>query len=412
MYRLSEQLRDHESQVRAFILAVPAAIVMWGAHDAALYASSLIDNYTQDAELTSNALMLLGAAQAGLAGWLFKSANKVLTLAGQPSEPVIKEIIKLSLKNQKLHDIMGGKFKIGHFSTVSTIPGELRITDSKAQHYQEWLNFQQDKFTQPIPEVPFPRFMQRYLSAFPAFQTSAWNAAVAEKVAADLQQNPQDYLSESSTEESEEEQQNNDNNNNTNTNNTALAKKNKQIDDADSEEAVDPKDIPNIAIDETLDPEVRRAVNPVQYDAQTGLKHIPRAWEVTSYNGYERLWKPRRLQFATHLVGPNDEGMLIAEVEKFQFGPGSKHASGLLQYNVCQFVSLKTGQVTSLTSKQERPSLLTHAHVKKLFDTLPPDAPNVERHHFDYIVIEDLKKEETDKILALEAKKTGVGIYH
>lgn len=136
-----------------------------------------------------------------------------------------------------------------------------------------------------------------------------------------------------------------------------------------------------------------------------------RKTRVASYSGWERFWKPRRLQFTAHLIGPSDEGLVLCEVEKLNYGPAFRGSGGMTSYKVFQYVSLKTGQVTNI-DQSERPSLLSHAHVQQLFDTIPVTFPVVSHASFDHILVEDKHKKATQKYVEEEKKKVNVGIYH
>jgi hypothetical protein len=381
-FAASEYVRNHQPAVRAAILAIPAALTMWATHDLSLYLASLTDALGQDAELTSNVLMALGGFQAIVAAGLVSNANKILSLAGQPTEAVVQTIIRRALHSEKLTQTLGKNFKLGHFVSVGTKNGGPRWTNTKIRAYEEWLQHDAGKFTQPIPEIPFPKFTQKFLSAFPAFQTTAWNVAVAERVAADMKKNPEDYLDHDSESTSEEE----------------VAENDHGVAAATATAAAATKPI-----------EVTQHEPPTQLSDQM-LRQ--RKAEVSSYHGWERYWKPRRLQFSAHLIGTQDEGLLLCEVEKFHFGVGFPQDGGKIQYKVFQFVSFKTGKVTPLDQFTERPSLLSHAHIEQLFDTIPTLDLAVDKASFDYILVEEKHQEEIKQILAENKKKIDVGIYH
>jgi hypothetical protein len=114
---------------------------------------------------------------------------------------------------------------------------------------------------------------------------------------------------------------------------------------------------------------------------------------ASSYSGWERYWAPRRLQFVCSVSAPNDEGLLLAEVEKSQTGLGPAQSGGFTQYKTLCFVSLKTGIVYPLEGP-EKPTLLSHPQLSMLFDTIPEEKRKIPMDTADYIVAEDEVKKE------------------
>lgn len=90
------------------------------------------------------------------------------------------------------------------------------------------------------------------------------------------------------------------------------------------------------------------------------------------YSGWERLWRPRRIQMVMEVTSPDNsiKGMLIAELEKSQTGLGTPGSGGFSRFKTLQFVDLATGEVLDLEGS-ERPVLLGNAQLTKLFETIP-----------------------------------------
>lgn len=389
-YRAAEYVREHQPQMRAAIVGVPSAAAMYATHDFANYLSQVIETQGYDLLTQTNLIMALGAFQALVAVGLMVNANNILSLAGQPSESVIQDIVRRTLRNKDLHAKVGSHLRFGHFVSLATIPGGPRFWGNKAHHHQEWLAHDKGTFEHQTPDIAFPNVTQRFLNMFPFFKQTQWNTASEQKVALDMKNHPAKYLThydesipvyddykevheqyqeelmaslneqladiqQQKKELDEKEDITTTSTDQSSTNSTDLA-------------TITPSNSTALAIPSKLTPPPPPPKTPEQIEQDRKMRRI----KVTSYNGWERYWQPRRLTLSAHIVGTQDEGLLLCEVEKFNYGPAFRYSGGMTQYKVFQFVSLKTGEVTNF-DQVERPSLLTHAHLRSFFDTMPAD---------------------------------------
>lgn len=408
VFRSAERLRDYQSISRALILSVPAVATMWTAHKTAVYFSSVIDIAGIDQDLTSNALMALGAAQAAVAYGLFYTGKKILQLANQPSQELLEDVVRRTLRLSGVSELLGKQFTIGKFTSVSVVP-ENKLSQSKQKHIRSWLQHNPAAFTQPIPDVPLPAFISNMLATMPAFQTVAWNKGVSQRLEADMKNHPEDYLPESSSSSSEEVGDTSVAANQTHELALASASADQKT-KTPTQESTNESKVDDSSQSES---ESEHLTTPPTHPGRD-ITVSPQKNRISSilpnFRNWDSYWQPRHIQFTLHLVGEKDEGLLLCQADQFQFGSKAFSSGGLMEYAVLEFVSFKTGKVTDLANNQLA-TILSPQHVEDLVEMMPPDFPRVPQASFDHIMIETKYKDDIHKSLLKAQAKEKRGIY-
>lgn len=340
--KMSTYCLNHQPQLRIFSLAAASYYILKWTNAFTMDVIVTADGMGIEPSTTAGLLYAGGAINALVALGLIKGCAHILSLAGQPSEAVIQEVLRRTIATPELEAKLGAKPVIGKFCSVSCTEGSFRFLNTKQRQYKDWLAYDAHTFTKPLPMLLFPKFATKIIGKFPGFQTVAWNHGAEERAV---------------------------------------------VAATGSEKPVAP----------TLSAE----------DAKSRAADLK---TDADYSGWERYWKPRRLQMALHITGPNDNGLLLAEVEKSQTGEGEIHSGGFTRYKTLQYVSLVTGETLTIAGP-ERPTLLSHAHISKLFDTIPVAKVKVDETTASYIIAEgkyakEMKeKEKADKEAAKKASE-------